>query len=226
MIIEIYSFLIFNTVLVLGINVPDDTHNDSDICMDKTLLNSCTKTCGESRCDMDSFCGEDGRCLYCSDAICKSMPIKYGCDISCAIRFTGMFEVWLQCQFSVFLLLLSSFIEFCRLYPRHDIVIKTPIFVSFWKKKYVVNNQTCHVYSYEWFDDFFSGCVKNLKYLFQTRFIIAMPKKKTDKKWCLSMVRFYWRKKEFWMKNKTTTTSHLLPITTMLYFNCHIFFLL
>lgn len=89
MIIEIYSFLIFlNTVLVLGINVPDDTHNDSDICMDKTLLNSCTKTCGESRCDMDSFCGEDGRCLYCSDAICKSMPIKYGCDISCAIRFT------------------------------------------------------------------------------------------------------------------------------------------
>lgn len=96
MLIQINSFLIFNTVLVLGINVPGDTRNDSDICMDKTLLNSCTKTCGESQCDMDSFCGEDKRCIYCYDAICKSMPIKSGCEISCAKRFTGMFEVGLQ----------------------------------------------------------------------------------------------------------------------------------
>lgn len=104
------------------------------------------------------------------------------------------------------------------------IVIKTPIFVSFWKKNILL---TIKLVMYIVMNDLmiFFGCVKNLKYLFQTRFIIAMPKKKTDKKWCLSMVRFYWRKKEFWMKNKTTTTSHLLPITTMLYFNCHIFFL-
>lgn len=88
MLIQITSFLIFNTVLVLGINVPGDTRNDSVICMDKTLLSSCTKTCGESQCGMDSFCGEDGRCLYCYDEICKSTPIKYGCEISCAKRFT------------------------------------------------------------------------------------------------------------------------------------------
>lgn len=96
MLIQITSFLILNTVLVFGINVPDDTHNDSVICMDKTLLNSCTKTCGESQCDMDSFCGEDRRCLYCYDEICKSTPIKYGCEISCAKRFPGMFEVSLE----------------------------------------------------------------------------------------------------------------------------------
>lgn len=93
MLIQITSFLIFNTVLVLGINVSGDTRNDSVICMDKTLLSSCTKTCGESQCGMDSFCGEDGRCLYCYDEICKSRPIKYGCEISCAKRFPGMFEV-------------------------------------------------------------------------------------------------------------------------------------
>lgn len=94
MLIEIYSFFILNTVLVLGINVPDDTRNDSVICMDKTLLNSCTKTCGESQCDMDSFCGEDKRCIYCYDAICKSTPIKHGCEISCAKRFPDMYKVY------------------------------------------------------------------------------------------------------------------------------------
>lgn len=46
MLIQITSFLILNTVLVFGINVPDDTHNDSVICMDKTLLNSCIRRVG------------------------------------------------------------------------------------------------------------------------------------------------------------------------------------
>lgn len=35
---------------------------------------------------MDSFCGEDKRCLHCSDTVCKSPPI--GCEISCAWRLS------------------------------------------------------------------------------------------------------------------------------------------
>lgn len=189
MLIQINSFLIFNTVLVLGINVPGDTRNDSDICMDKTLLNSCTKTCGESQCDMDSFCGEDKRCIYCYDAICKSMPIKSGCEISCAKRFTGMFEVGLQyvnflsfsCSHQVLLIIGST--RWLNMHLIHQFCVFCKKFSS-WQ-----SNWTCiHVVI---MNQFFFKCVKNLKYLFQTRFIIAMPKKNTHKKGCLTMVGFF-----------------------------------
>lgn len=83
-----FCIFILNAILVLGINVPSDNHNKtSDVCMPETLLlRSCTKICGDTRCDMHSYCGEDKRCLHCSDAVCKSPPI--GCEISCAWRFT------------------------------------------------------------------------------------------------------------------------------------------
>lgn len=86
-----YYFLILNATLVLGMNVSGDILNktsDVHVCMAETLLfRSCIKICGDTRCDMHSFCGEDKRCLHCSDALCKSPPI--GCEISCAWRFTG-----------------------------------------------------------------------------------------------------------------------------------------
>lgn len=85
-----YYFLILNATLVLGMNVSGDILNktsDVHVCMAETLLfRSCIKICGDTRCDMHSFCGEDKRCLHCSDALCKSPPI--GCEISCAWRFT------------------------------------------------------------------------------------------------------------------------------------------
>lgn len=83
-----YYFLILNAILVLSINVSGDSRNKtSDVCMAETLLfRSCKKICGDTQCDIHSYCGEDKRCLHCSDAICKSPPI--GCEISCAWRFT------------------------------------------------------------------------------------------------------------------------------------------
>lgn len=84
-----YYFLILNAVLVLSINVSGDSRNKtSDVCMAETLLfRSCKKICGDTQCDIHSYCGEDKRCLHCANAICKSPPI--GCEISCAWRFTG-----------------------------------------------------------------------------------------------------------------------------------------
>lgn len=41
-------FLIFNIVLVFGINVLGDICNDFVICMDKILFSFCIKMCGES----------------------------------------------------------------------------------------------------------------------------------------------------------------------------------
>lgn len=90
-----YYFFTLNAILVLGMNVSGDSRNKtSDVCMAETLLlRSSTKICGDTQCDMHSFCGEDKRCLHCSDAICKSPPI--GCEISCAWRLSGIVGILL-----------------------------------------------------------------------------------------------------------------------------------
>jgi hypothetical protein len=64
---------------------------NNTICLSESLLKSTSmKTCGDHMCDFDSYCGDDGRCLYCSDADCKVPPP--GCQITCLLRNKGKFK--------------------------------------------------------------------------------------------------------------------------------------
>ncbi|XP_048763660.2 uncharacterized protein LOC125671791 [Ostrea edulis] len=92
--VEIKLPMIYVTVsaFFLLLNNASGVPLNNTICLSERVLKStCLKTCGDRMCDFDSYCGEDGRCLYCSDADCKSPPP--GCQISCLLRsedFTKM----------------------------------------------------------------------------------------------------------------------------------------
>lgn len=112
-----YYFLILNATLVLGMNVSGDILNktsDVHVCMAETLLfRYCIKICGDTRCDMHSFCGEDKRCLHRSDALCKSPP--FGCEISCAWRFTGNVGFFFKPNYTISFKEIKQAMHFCEI---------------------------------------------------------------------------------------------------------------
>nr|XP_022312884.1 uncharacterized protein LOC111117934 [Crassostrea virginica] len=69
-----------HVIMVLGANVS----NGSKICVGEELLKSCTRACGTAQCSFNSYCGDDVRCLYCSDEKCSSPPV--GCELFCEMR--------------------------------------------------------------------------------------------------------------------------------------------
>ncbi|XP_022312879.2 uncharacterized protein LOC111117929 [Crassostrea virginica] len=51
--------------------------------VEEDLLKTCTSTCGTVQCSFNSYCGDDGRCLYCSDEKCRSR--SSGCELFCEV---------------------------------------------------------------------------------------------------------------------------------------------
>ena len=72
-----------HVIMVLGTNVS----NGSKICIGEELLKSCTRACGTAQCSFNSYCGDDVRCLYCSDEKCSFPPV--GCELFCEMRQQG-----------------------------------------------------------------------------------------------------------------------------------------
>nr|XP_022312879.1 uncharacterized protein LOC111117929 [Crassostrea virginica] len=77
-----YIFYVFaiSVIRMLETNVS----NGSKIYyVEEDLLKTCTSTCGTVQCSFNSYCGDDGRCLYCSDEKCRSR--SSGCELFCEV---------------------------------------------------------------------------------------------------------------------------------------------
>ena len=72
---------------VFAISVIRVLETNAKIYVEEDLLKTCTSTCGTVQCSFNSYCGDDGRCLYCSDEKCRSR--SSGCELFCEVTKRG-----------------------------------------------------------------------------------------------------------------------------------------